>query len=59
MVRTFENVASVCQKILTTLYDTYFPAAEARRPGLLVNVQTATFFCRKGLASVDDGATES
>ena len=31
--RTLENVASVCQKIMATLYDHYFPAAEALRPG--------------------------
>lgn len=31
--RTLENVASVCQKIMATLYDHYFPAAETLRPG--------------------------
>ena len=31
--RTLENVALVCQKIIAKLYDTYFPAAEALRPG--------------------------
>ncbi len=31
--RTLEAVARVCQKIMATLYDTYFPGAEALRPG--------------------------
>ena len=31
--RTLENVAGVCQKIMATLYDHYFPGAEALRPG--------------------------
>ena len=31
--RTLETVARVCQKIMATLYDTYFPGAEALRPG--------------------------
>lgn len=31
--RTLEDVARVCQKIIAKLYDTYFPAAEALRPG--------------------------
>ena len=31
--RTLRRVARVFQKIMKTLYDTYFPNAEARRPG--------------------------
>ena len=31
--RTLSRVARVFQKIMKTLYDTYFPNAEARRPG--------------------------
>ncbi len=31
--RTLHRVARVFQKIMKTLYDTYFPNAEARRPG--------------------------
>ena len=31
--RTLKRVAGVFQKIMRTLYDTYFPNAEARRPG--------------------------
>ena len=31
--RTLENVASVCQKIIAKLYDTYFPGAETLRRG--------------------------
>ena len=31
--RTLEAVARVCQKIMATLYDTYFPGAEVLRPG--------------------------
>lgn len=31
--RTLKRVAGVFQKIMKTLYDTYFPNAEARRPG--------------------------
>ena len=31
--RTLKRVARVFQKIMKTLYDTYFPNAEARRPG--------------------------
>ncbi len=31
--RTLEKVASVCQKIIAKLYDTYFPRAETLRPG--------------------------
>lgn len=31
--RTLEAVARVCQKIMATLFDTYFPGAEALRPG--------------------------
>ena len=31
--RTLKRVARVFQKIMRGLYDTYFPNAEARRPG--------------------------
>ena len=31
--RTLEAVARVCQKIMATLYDTYFPGAEVLRSG--------------------------
>ena len=31
--RTLEAVVSVCRKIMSTLYDHYFPGAEALRPG--------------------------
>ena len=31
--RTLKRVARVFQKIMKILYDTYFPNAEARRPG--------------------------
>ena len=31
--RTLEAVVSVCRKIMATLYDHYFPGAEALRPG--------------------------
>ena len=31
--RTLEAVVCVCQKIMKMLYDTYFPSAEALRPG--------------------------
>ena len=31
--RTLEAVASVCRKMMATLYDVYFPNAEALRPG--------------------------
>lgn len=33
MPRTLKNVACVCQRIMATLYDIYFPGAEALRPG--------------------------
>ena len=43
--RTLKEVAKVCKQIMATLYDTYFPHAEALRPGPISRCPDSDIIC--------------
>ena len=43
--RTLKEVAKVCKQIMETLYDTYFPHAEALRPGPISRCPDSDIIC--------------